>query len=227
MANTPPTDRSFYTSHPNHRLDTSAPHTPAHSNEAETVSTSTLAYKRAVALLQPGQPGYDASFPTFAEPESEPDDGAVQRTEKKGKGKAAATDNQPETTTTFQSTIGGETPAVPAVKSHERQGNFGHGRAVPWLSDEEDYIKGLIIICREEGYTWNELAAASNDYFRDKPIQQANGEVIQRGNRTGQGVRQHSGFEDEVIKNWWYRLDVEWKHIRGARRGDGLGGFSR
>ncbi|KAK5137610.1 hypothetical protein LTR08_007905 [Meristemomyces frigidus] len=53
------------------------------------------------------------------------------------------------------------------------------------------------------------------EYFRDKPIQQPNGEVIQRGNRTGQGIRQHSGFEDEVVENWWYRLDVEWKDIGG------------
>ncbi|KAK4540441.1 hypothetical protein LTR36_009187 [Oleoguttula mirabilis] len=105
-------------------------------------------------------------------------------------------------------------PGTPSSSSGPGPGNHAHGPPVPWLEDEEDFIKGLIVTTRGS-VSWQELADASNEYFRDKPITKKNGEQIQRGNRGMQGLRQHPHFRGYEKQNWWHRLDQEWKDVGG------------
>lgn len=91
-------------------------------------------------------------------------------------------------------------------------GNPTRSLPVPWLQDEEDYIKGLLVITRGQ-VSWQELAEAANEYFRDKPIIKNTGDVIPRGRRSRDSVRQNPAFRG--YDKWWYRLDEEWKDVGG------------
>ncbi|KAF2767831.1 hypothetical protein EJ03DRAFT_365200 [Teratosphaeria nubilosa] len=110
------------------------------------------------------------------------------------------------------------------------------GKSVPWHEDEEEFVAGLIVICRHHA-TWQEYADAANAYFADKPIvNEGTGEVLyNRGRRTAESIRQKFlAFLNKTDADvWWQRLDaqtnstepavmIDWRAFREeVARGDG------
>lgn len=89
-------------------------------------------------------------------------------------------------------------PATPSSSTTTGQGNHGHGRSVPWLQDEVDFIQDLILNSNDNK-TWKQLTDESNAHFKDKPIIKSNGTIIARGSRNMQSVRQRlSVFRAEM-----------------------------
>ena len=85
------------------------------------------------------------------------------------------------------------------------RGNHGHGKQVAWEDDELSKARELILENMQSGATvmpWIKIAEQLNECFKDKPLRNKKGEMVERGQRTGQGMRQNrklKAYLDELL----------------------------